>query len=281
MSRIAYVNGAYRPLRHAAVSIEDRGFQFADAAYEVWGVRAGRLLDDAGHYKRLHRTLSELRIAWKMPDRSLGAILRETMRRNRVRDGIVYLQISRGVASRDHVFPPPATPPTIVVTAKTLNPKSLDARAQNGIAVTTTPDIRWDRCDLKTVGLLPNVLARQAAKEQGAFEAWFVDADGLVTEGTASNAWIVDAQGRLRTRALSNAILHGVTRATLVKLAEERQIPIVEEAFSVEDAKSAREAFITSASNAAVPVIAIDGARIGEGKPGPVALRLRAAYFGA
>jgi len=281
MSHVAYVNGAYLPLRHASVSIEDRGFQFADAAYEVWGVRKGRTLDDDGHFARLRRTLDELRIDWPMSDTALGLILRETMRRNRVRDGYLYLQISRGAAARDHVFPPPSTRPTIVVTAKALNLKILEARAASGIAVVTTPDIRWARCDLKTVGLLPNVLARQAARERGAFEAWMVDKDGSVTEGTASNAWIVDEQGRLRTRALSNAILHGVTRASLIRLAEERQMPILEDAFTVEEAKRAREAFMSSATNGAMPVISIDGAPIGDGKPGPLALGLRAAYFGA
>ncbi|HWA00790.1 MAG TPA: D-amino-acid transaminase [Caulobacterales bacterium] len=280
MSRIAYVNGAYRPLSEAGVSVQDRGFQFADAAYEVWGMRGGRVLDGAGHVARLRRTLSEMRIAWSMSDAALRVVLHETARRNRMRDGYIYLQISRGVAPRDHVFPAKTTP-TMVVTAKPLNTSTLDARARAGVAVVTQPDIRWARCDLKTVGLLPNVLARQAAKEQGAFEAWFVDSDGYVTEGTASNAWIVDAQGRLRTRELSNRILHGVTRAALIEIARERQIPVVEQAFTLEEAKTAREAFITSASNSAVPVISIDGVRIGDGKPSPTALRLRDAYFGA
>lgn len=280
MNRVAYVNGAYRPLNAAAIQVEDRGFQFADAVYEVWGVRDGRLLDEAGHFTRLRRTLSELRIRWDMSDAALRAVLCETARRNRVRDGLVYLQISRGAAPRDHLFPAHATP-TMVATAKSLKPDALEARARAGVAVISAPDTRWARCDLKTVGLLPNVLARQAATEAGAFEAWFVDADGYVTEGTASNAWIVDAQGRLRTRELSNRILHGVTRATLMALALERQIPVIEQAFTLEEAKAAREAFITSATNSAVPVIAIDGVPIGDGKPSPTALRLRDAYFGA
>jgi D-alanine transaminase len=268
-------------LSEAAVSIEDRGFQFADSVYEVWGVRSGRVFDDAGHFARLHRTLNALRIPWPMPDASLRVVLHETLRRNRVRDGLIYLQISRGAAARDHVFPSPTAQPTVVVTARSLDRRGLEARAAQGVSIITTPDIRWARCDLKTTGLLPNVLARQAAKERGAYEAWFVDTDGCVTEGTASNAWIVDAQGRLRTRQLSNAILHGVTRAALLDLAQERQIPVLEEAFTVEEAKSAREAFVTSATNVAVSVIAIDGAPVGDGKPGPVAKRLRDAYFGA
>ncbi|MES1200851.1 MAG: D-amino-acid transaminase [Pseudomonadota bacterium] len=268
-------------MREAGVSIEDRGFQFADSVYEVWGVRDGRMLDDAGHFARLHRTLGELRIGWTMSDAALRVILRETMRRNQVRDGLIYLQVSRGAAPRDHVFPAPAVKPTIVVTAKSLDPAALDARAAKGVAVITLPETRWARCDLKTTGLLPNVLARQKAKEEGAFEAWFVDRDGFVTEGTASNAWIVDTQSRLRTRPLSNSILHGVTRAAIIELARERQLTIIEEPFTVEEAKAAREAFITSASNSAVPVVSIDGARIGDGSPSPTALRLRDAYFGA
>lgn len=280
MSRVAYVNGAYRPLSEAGVSVEDRGFQFADAVYEVWAVRDGRMLDDAGHFARLHRTLDALRIRAPMTDTALRAILRETKRRNRVRDGIVYLQITRGAAPRDHAFPPARVKPTIVVTAKSIARATLDARAERGVSIITVPDTRWRRCDLKTVGLLANVLAKQAAVEAGAFDAWFVDDDGFVTEGSASNAWIVDVSGQLRTRALSNAILHGVTRAALIEIARERQIAVAEEPFRVDEAKAAREAFITSASNAAISVISIDGVRIGDGKPGPVARRLRDAYFG-
>jgi D-alanine transaminase len=281
MSRVAYVNGAYAPLSHAAVSVEDRGFQFADAVYEVWSVRDGRMLDEAGHYARLKRSLLELRIAVPMPETALRAVLKETVRRNRVRDGIVYLQISRGAAPRDHPFPPPSTLPTMVVVAKSVSRKMLEERAATGVSVITLPDNRWARCDLKTVGLLPNVLAKQAARETGAFEAWFVDENGFVTEGTASNAWIIDAQGRLRTRDLSNRILHGVTRATLLECARERQIPVLEQAFTIAEAEAAREAFITSASNIAIPVVSIDGATIGEGRPGPVARALRDAYYGA
>lgn len=281
MSRIAYVNGAYRQLSEAGVSVEDRGFQFADAVYEVWGVRDGCLLDEPGHFVRLRRTLDALRIAPPMAEAALRVVLMETIRRNRVRDGIVYLQISRGAAPRDHLFPGSNVRPTIVVTAKPLNRRVLDGRAREGVAAITLPDTRWARCDLKTVGLLPNVLARQSAKEKGAFEAWFVDDDGFVTEGTASNAWILDANGKLRTRDLSERILHGVTRAALLERARERQIPVLEQAFTVEEALAAREAFLTSASNAAVPIVSIDGKPVGDGKPGPIAGALRDAYFGA
>ena len=280
MSQIAYVNGAYLPLSQARVSILDRGYQFADSIYEVWAVRGGRLYDVEGHLTRLWRSLSELRITPPMGEAALMAVVRETQRRNRVRDGIVYLQISRGAAPRDHGFPPAHVKPTIVLTAKNLDRAAISARAAHGIKVITLPETRWARCDIKSTNLLPNVLARQAAREAGAFEAWFVDAVGFVTEGTSSNAWIVDAAGRLRTRGLSNQILHGVTRAALLALAPDLQLQVDETPFTVADAQAAREAFISAASNPAMPVIAIDGAPVGDGKPGPVAAALRALYLG-
>lgn len=281
MSRIAYVNGAYVPLTAATVSIQDRGFQFADSIYEVWAVRGGRLFDAAEHMARFQRSLRELRITPPMAETALWAVIRETIRRNRVRDGIVYLQVSRGAASRDHVFPSPPVKPTIVVTAKKLDQRAIATRAEAGIKVITLPETRWARRDIKSVNLLPNALARQQAKEEGAYEAWFVDADGFVTEGTSSNAWIVSADGVIVTRPLSNDLLHGVTRAALIHVAQERQMRIEERAFTVAEAKAAREAFVSAASNPAVPVVAIDGSAIGDGRPGPVAQALRAAYLGA
>lgn len=281
MSRVAYVNGAYVPLPSASVSITDRGFQFADSIYEVWAIRDGRLFDVEAHMTRLQRSLAELRIAPPMNEASLMAVIRETIRRNRVTDGIVYVQISRGAASRDHVFPAPSTKPTLVITAKNLDRAAIAKRAAAGIKVASAPETRWERRDIKSVNLLPNVLARQGAKEKGAYEAWFVDEDGLVTEGTSSNAWIVDANGVLRTRELSFDVLHGVTRATMLKLAQERQMQIEERPFTIEEVKAAREAFITNSSNAVTAVIEIDGVRIGDGKPGPVTEALRAAYLGA
>ena len=278
---VAYVDGAYRPLAAAGVHVEDRGFQFGDAIYEVWGVRDGRLLDTPGHLARLHRSLSELRIAAPMPDAALMLVLHETQRRNRVRDGLLYLQVSRGAAPRDHAFPKPGVRPTIVITCRAMSRAAFDERAVKGVRVISVPDIRWARCDIKSVNLLPNVMAKQKAREAGVFEAWFVDENGLVTEGTSSNAWIVDAQGRLRTRGLSNHILHGVTRATLMRLAAERQMKVLEQPFTVAEAKAAREAFISSATNPGVSVIALDGAMIGDGRPGPVSQALREAYFGA
>jgi len=278
---VAYVNGAFRPLASAGVHIEDRGFQFGDAIYEVWSVRDGRLLDVAGHLARLARSLRETRIRAPMPDASLMIVVRETMRRNHVRDGLVYLQISRGAAPRDHGFPPDSVKPTIVITAKSMNRRELDRRAEIGVKVVTVPEQRWARCDIKSVNLLPNVLAKQQAREAGAFEAWFVDSDGVVLEGTSSNAWIVDAQGRLRTQPLSNRILHGVTRAALGRIAAEHQMRVDETPFTVAEAQAAREAFISSATNPAIAVVAIDSKPIGDGKPGPVARALRDYYLGA
>lgn len=280
MSAIAYVGGAYLPLARASLSILDRGFQFGDAVYEVWPVRGGRLIDAEAHLARYNRSLKELRIAAPMSDRALMAVLGETMRRNQVRGGIVYVQVSRGAASRDHAFPAPAVRPTLVVTAKNLDQKALAARAESGVKVISAPETRWARCDIKSVNLLPNVLAKQAAREAGAFEAWFVDGEGRVTEGASTNAWIVDAEGRLRTHQLSNRILHGVTRAMMLALARERQMPVNEEAFTLAEAHAAREAFLTSAMNPAVAVISLDGRLIGSGAPGPVARELRAAYLG-
>lgn len=279
MSRIAYVNGAYVRMGAAHVNIEDRGYQFADGVYEVWSVQDGRLLDNDGHFERLARSLRELGIEAPMDRAALSVVLKETLRRNRVHDGIVYLQITRGVAPRDHAFPAEGVRAALVVTARSVDRRLLDARVQKGVAVITTPDIRWKRVDIKSVSLLPNVLAKQAAREAGAFEAWLVDGDGYVTEGSSTTAWIVDGNGRIRTRALGNDILPGVTRASLLKAARERQMPVYENAFTVADAKGALEAFISSASGVVVPVVSIDGAPVGDGAPGPIALALRAAYF--
>lgn len=279
MSRVAYVNGAYVPQASARVHVEDRGFQFADGVYEVWSVLDGRLLDSDGHFARLDRSLAELRIKAPMSRAALESVLAQTLRRNRVRHGILYLQITRGASPRDHAFPPEHVTPTLIVTARALDRRALEARVHAGVAVITMPDIRWKRCDIKSVALLPNVLAKQAAREAGVFEAWLVDERGQVTEGASTTAWIVDAAGRIRTRPLSNAILPGVTRATLMRVAQERQMPVVESAFTVSEAHAALEAFISSASGVVVPIVAIDGVQIGDGAPGPIALALRAAYF--
>ena len=280
MSRWAYVNGQYLPKSQATVHVEDRGYQFADAVYEVWAVMGGRLADFEGHMTRLERSLEELRIRMPMTRAALTQVLRETVRRNRVRDGLVYLQISRGTAPRDHAFPSPATPPSVVVTAKPIDRRKQEAAAARGSSVVTRPDNRWGRCDIKTVGLLPNILAKQEALDAGAGDAWLVDDLGLVTEGTSSNAWIVDRDGTLRTRDIQSNILRGVTRAAVVAIAAEEGLTFEERGFTPDEVKQAREAFFTNASGFATPVVAIDGVKIGDGKPGPISRRLRQLYIG-
>lgn len=279
MPRIAYVNGRYGPLAEAAVHVEDRGFQFADAVYEVWAVLGGKLSDCEGHFERLERSLGELRIPLPMTRAALHRVLHETVRRNRIRDGLLYLQVTRGQARRDHAFPDPPPAPTVVITAKPLDFPVMDANARAGVHVITRPDNRWGRCDIKTVGLLPNSIAKQAAKEAGAFEAWLIDREGYVTEGASTNAWIVDDKGRLRTRDTSANILRGITRKTLIELAKDCQVDVLEEPFTLEEARAAKEAFITAASVFLTPVIAIDGQPVGDGKPGPLTLRLRDLYI--
>ncbi|WP_226633847.1 D-amino-acid transaminase [Brevundimonas poindexterae] len=281
MSRIAYVNGVYSPHGGAVVHIEDRGFQFADGVYEVWSVFDGRLADFDGHMARLQRSLSELRIRMPMSPNALTIVLRETIRRNRVDNGIVYLQITRGTARRDHPFPPADTAPSVVVTSRRVDQAKAEAQAKKGVAVVTRPDMRWGRCDIKTVGLLPNVLAKQAAREVGAYESWLVDELGLVTEGTSTNAWIIDANGVLRTRDTQANILRGCTRSTLMEIIKAEGIPFEERAFTVEEAKAAQEAFFTAAGAFVLPAISIDGVKIGTGKPGPITRRLRQAYLDA
>jgi D-alanine transaminase len=278
MSRIAYVNGRYRPWRDASVHIEDRGYQFSDGVYEVCEVKGGRMVDERRHMARLDRSLSELRIAMPMSAKALGAVMRETIARNRVRDGIVYLQITRGVARRDHAFPPPGIAPSVVVTARNLDPSIGEAYAAKGIAVVTVPENRWARVDIKAIALLPNVLAKQAAREQGAREAWFVDREGRVTEGSSSNAWIVTADGKVVTRAADTAILRGITRDVLLEAIKAQGLGFEERPFTVAEALTAQEAFLTSASQIVMPVVRIDSRPVGEGKPGPVAMALRQAF---
>jgi D-alanine transaminase len=276
MSRIAFVNGRY--LRHAAaaVHIEDRGYQLADGVYEVCEVRGGELIDEERHLERLKRSLGELRIAAPVPGSALRVIMREVARRNRVVDGLVYVQVTRGVAPREHAFPVEPVAPTLVVTAKSISLDSRDARAAKGVAVVTTPETRWARVDIKTIGLLANVLAKQQAHEAGAFEAWFVDRDGFVTEGSSSNAWIVTGKGAVVTRPADTAILRGVTRMALIDVLAHEGLRFEERAFSLKEARGAREAFLTSATTAVTPIVSIDGRAVGDGKPGPVALALRA-----
>ncbi len=279
MARLAYVNGRFLRQSEAGVSIEDRGYQLGDGIYEVWAVMEGKLADAEGHFARLERSLGELSIAMPMTRAALLVALRETVRRNRVRHGIVYLQVTRGVARRDHAFPNPPVAPTVVITARSTNAAAAEARAAMGVGVVTTPENRWGRCDIKTVNLLPNVLAKQAAKQEGAFEAWFVDDQGLITEGASSNAWIVDKDGVLRTRDIGANILRGVTRLSLIDVAREAGYRVEERPFTLEEAKQAREAFLTGAGALVMPIVSIDGQPVANGHPGEVARTLRAAYI--
>jgi D-alanine transaminase len=278
MSRIAYVNGRYLPLAASQVRVEDRGFLFGDGIYEVVYVSRGRFVDAEKHLARLERSLGEVRIPMPVGRPALESILREIVARNRIRDsGLIYIQITRGAARRDHVFPAAGTRPTLVVTARALAPfpKDVDAWATG---IITGPDQRWARCDIKTVNLLPNVLAKQAAKEAGAFEMALVDDAGMVTECASSNIWIVDAAGQLRTRPLSHDILPGCTRAALAELLTAERLTLEERAFSLDELRQAREVFITSATSFVRPITRVDGAMVGDGKVGPVVRQLFAAF---
>ena len=278
MSRIVYVNGRYVPYGDAAIHAEDRGFQFADSVYEVIEVLDSRLVDAPRHVARLDRSLSELGIAQPMSRAALGQVIARTIYLNRVRHGTVYLQVSRGAGPRDFALPAECTPPTLVVIARSQSQTKIEVLAQSGIAVVTMPDIRWGRSDIKTVMLLPACLAKDAAKSQGAREAWLVDGEGHVTEGASSNAWIITGDKRLVTRPLSNRILAGVTRATTIDTAKAQGFGFQERTFTVAEAHQAAEAFITSATNTVMPVVRIDGVAIGNGRPGPLTMSLRARF---
>lgn len=278
MFRIAYVNGRYVPYARATVHIEDRGYQFGDGVYEVCEVRGGHLVDERRHLARLERSLGEIRMAAPMSPRALRVVLRETLRRNRVMDGLLYIQVTRGVARRDHGFPAPGTKPALVVTARTLDRGKLEAQAEAGVTVITMPENRWERVDIKTIDLLPNVLARQAARDQGAREAWFVDRNGFVTEGSSSNAWIVTRDGALVTRPADIGILKGITREVALEVAAKQRLKVEERMFTVDEALAAREAFLTSATQIVMPIVQIDGKQIGDGRPGAVARALRSRF---
>ncbi|MBY0423683.1 MAG: D-amino-acid transaminase [Parvularculaceae bacterium] len=278
MPRIAYVNGRYLPIREATVSIEDRGYQFADGVYEVLMVVDGRVWDEEGHMTRLARSLRELRIDAPMREASLRAVVRQVLRRNRLSNALVYMQVTRGVFPRNHAFPTSPVPPALVVTAKPWSLDKANAAAAKGVHLLSRPDIRWGRVDIKTIGLLPNCLAKQAAVEAGAQEALLVR-DGYVTEGASTNAWIVDANGDLVTRPLGDDILGGITRKTLIACAEALQMKVVERPFTLDEVANAREAFISAATLFATPAISIDGKNIGDGRPGPIVRRLRETYI--
>ncbi|MCH7551390.1 MAG: D-amino-acid transaminase [Proteobacteria bacterium] len=276
MTRIAYVNGRYVPHHEAAVHIEDRGYQFADGVYEVFFLHHGRLIGEQGHMDRLEHSLKELRIAWPMSRRAIGVVIREIARRNRVRDGFIYLQISRGVARRDHQFPKDVDS-SLVLTGRRMPPLNKEELRQ-GVGVITIPDIRWKRHDIKSVALLPNILGKQQAHEAGAYEAWMVNDQGMVTEGTLSNAWIVTQDGELVTHNVSHAILNGITRLTVLEAAAEAGIQFSERPFSVAEALAAKEAFVTSSTSHLKAVTSIDGQTVGNGHVGELTTRMLDLY---
>jgi D-alanine transaminase len=276
MSRTVYVNGEFVAEDAATVSIFDRGFLFADAVYEVTSVIDGKLLDNPGHLARLRRSLSELNIASPATDEQIVEIQKELLLRNSLEEGCIYLQVSRGVADRDFGYSTDLKPTLVMFTQI----KSLrrPPQAEQGIRVISVPDIRWQRRDIKTVGLLAQCMAKQKAADAGVADAWMVE-DGVVTEGSSNNAFIVDSNGTIITRQLGNKILHGITRASVLALVESDQLTFEERPFTLEEAYGAQEAFVTSATTFVWPVVEIDGHRIGDGTPGPLAHKLREVYI--
>ncbi len=276
--RTVYVNGEYLPEDQAKISIFDRGFLFADGVYEVTSVLDGKLIDFGGHARRLERSLGELGMAVPITSGALLEIHRELVVRNEIVDGLIYLQITRGAAAdRDFAFPPEDTPATIVLFTQSKPGLADSPAAKSGIRVISIPDERWGRRDIKTVQLLYPSMGKMMAKAQGADDAWMVE-DGTVTEGTSNNAYIVKGR-RIITRGLSNDILHGITRSAVLRMAREAQMEVEERAFTIEEAKAADEAFVTSASAFVMPVVEVDGTQLGDGRPGPVAARLREIYL--
>ncbi|SDR05288.1 D-amino-acid transaminase [Pseudovibrio sp. Tun.PSC04-5.I4] len=281
MSRVAYVNGQYVPHSRAAVHIEDRGYQFSDGIYEVCEVWNNSLVDMGSHLDRFDRSLRQLQIRAPMSRGALVRVMKEVIALNRVKNGLIYMQVTRGVSPRDHYFPPKDTPPSLVMTAKSVSRLKNDQIAARGVGVITVEENRWDRVDIKSVGLLPNVLAKQKAKESGAREAWFVDKNGLITEGGSTNAWIILKDGTLVTRPATHGILKGITRGVLMKLAETKGFHVEERGFSISEAKQAQEVFLTSASGLVMPVTKINETIMGDGKPGPIVQDLRKSFHEA
>jgi D-alanine transaminase len=276
MSRIVYVNGAYLPEEEAKISVFDRGFLFADGVYEVTSVLRGNLIDNPGHLARLHRSLGELDMAAPARDDEIEQIQKALVEKNQIDEGLVYLQVTRGAADRDFAYPMGVAPSLVMFTQQ----KKLVAnpQADTGISVIAVDDIRWKRRDIKTVGLLAPSMAKMQAKAAGADDAWMVE-DGYVTEGSSNNAFIVNAEGTLVTRQLGNEILAGITRKAVLRLAEEQQLALEQRPFSIEEAGSAREAFITSATTFVMPVVSLNGQPVGDGRPGAVTRRLRKLYI--
>jgi D-alanine transaminase len=278
MPRIAYVNGRYTRHAEAGVHVEDRGYQFADGVYEVCLAVNGVFWDEEGHLARLDRSLDALSIDKPMSGRALRQVMSVVLRKNRLKDALLYMQVTRGVAPRNHPFPEKATEPSLVITAKRFDFEKSEGLAKKGVSVVTVPDIRWGRVDIKSVSLLPNVLAKETARQAGAQEAWLVKSDEI-TEGASSNAWIVTKEGEIVTHPLGNQILGGITRQGVMECAAALQMKVVERAFTVKEALAASEAFLTSATTLVTPIIRIDGIDVGDGKPGKVAKRLRDAYI--
>ena len=276
MSRVVYVNGAFVPEEQACVSVFDRGFLFADAVYEVTSVLGGRLVDSAAHLARLQRSLEQLSIPAPAAPAEIERLQHELVARNALQEGMVYLQVTRGVADRDFAFPRDASPGMVMFTRRLKLVEHPHLAA--GIRVVSLPDIRWKRRDIKTVALLAQSMAKQQALDAGAHDAWMVE-DGFVTEGSSSNAWIVTREGVIVTRHLGNEILHGITRATVMRLAQAEGLRVEQRPFTLDEAHAAVEAFITSATTFVMPVVAIDGRPVGDGRPGPLALRLRLLYL--
>jgi D-alanine transaminase len=276
--RISYVNGRYVPHGEAGVHVEDRGLQLGDSIYEVCNVSGGALIDEEPHLDRMERSLREIRMPMPMARDALKLVMREVVRRNRVHHGFIYIQITRGVARRDHAVPLAPLKPGLMISARNVPLSVLAKKLATGVKAITRPDERWARRDIKTTQLLPNVLARTDAREAGALEAWLLDADGFITEGAVANAWIVDASGQVVTRALSNDVLPGVTRQVVLQAAAEAQLPVVQRKFTLAEALAAKEAFITSSTSTAIGVVAIDGKVIGTGEPGPLTRRIHDLY---
>ena len=276
MSRIVYVNGTYLDEDEAKISVFDRGFLFADGVYEVSSVLQGRLIDNAGHLARLHRSLNELEMAAPASDADIESIQKTLIEKNAVDQGLVYLQVTRGAADRDFAYPQGVQPSLVMFTQQ----KNLidSPQARNGIAIIGVEDIRWRRRDIKTVGLLAPCMAKMQARKSGADDAWLIE-DGHVTEGSSNNAFIITADDTLVTRQLGNEILAGITRKAVMKLAEEQHVRIEQRPFSIDEACHAKEAFVTSATTFVTPVIAINGNPVADGRPGKLTRRLRELYI--
>ncbi len=278
MSRIAYVNGQFVPHGEAFVHIDDRGYQFADGVYEVCDIKNGQIIDLDGHLDRLNYSLSELQMAHPMSRNALIVKMKQVIKRNYVNNGLIYLQITRGVAPRDHAFPNHKES-SIVLTAKSVSPLKKLSLYKNGISVITVEENRWARPDIKTISLLPNCLAKQAAREVGAYEAWFVDDEGYVVEGSSSNAWIINNNNEIITKNPDGSILKGITRAAIMKEIEAMQLALVERAFTLSEAIEAKEAFISSATTLVMPIVKIDNHAIGGGEVGEMAKSLLAEFY--